>query len=72
MESESSRPSGSRDTDGPHHRNPLAQRDRRLEGRSPPNQFERLVATWGKVGLVLQVLAYLDDCFVLPKVPEAT
>jgi hypothetical protein len=40
-------------------------------GVLPPN-WNASVVTWGKAGLVLQALAYLDDCFILPKVLEAT
>ncbi|MCL5960284.1 MAG: transposase [Chloroflexi bacterium] len=40
-------------------------------GVLPPNWNARVV-TWGKAGLVLQALAYLDTYSILPKVLEAT
>ncbi len=40
-------------------------------GALPPN-WNASVVTWGKAGLVLQALAYIDDCAILPQVLEAT
>ena len=40
-------------------------------GALPPN-WNASVVTWGKAGLVLQALAYLDNYNILPKVFEAT
>ena len=37
-----------------------------------PTYLSASLPPGGKVGLVLQALAHLDDCFVLPKIPEAT
>lgn len=40
-------------------------------GVLPPN-WNASVVTWGKAGLVLLALAYLDECSILPKVLAAT
>ena len=40
-------------------------------GVLPPN-WNAAVVTWGKAGLILQALVYLDDCNILPQVLEAT
>jgi hypothetical protein len=40
-------------------------------GGLPPN-WNAWVVTWGKAGPILQALTYLDDCFILPQVFEAT
>lgn len=40
-------------------------------GVATPN-WKASVVTWGKAGLALQALAYIDDCAILPKVLEAT
>jgi hypothetical protein len=40
-------------------------------GVLPPN-WNAAVVTWGQASLILQALVYLDDCFLLPQVLEAT
>ena len=37
-----------------------------------PANWNASVVTWGKASIVLQALTYLDDCFILPQVLEAT
>jgi hypothetical protein len=37
-----------------------------------PANWNAAVVTWGKAGLILQALVYLDDCNLLPQVIEAT
>ena len=37
-----------------------------------PHNWNAAVVTWGNAGLILQALVYIDDCFILPQVLEAT